>query len=43
MIMLFSPDNPIRLSGTPSEIKEQMDMIVDLQAYPIISNMIHTP
>jgi hypothetical protein len=43
MIMLFSSDNPITLSGTPSEIKEQMDMVVDLQGYPIVSNMIHTP
>ena len=40
--MLFPPDNPITLTGNPSEMKKQMDMIIELQGYPIVSSMIHT-
>lgn len=43
MIMLFSNDNPIYLTGNASEIKNQMDMIVDMQKYPILSSFVHTP
>ncbi len=43
MIMLFAYNNPITLTGSPTEIKKQMDMVVEMQKYPIVSNFIHTP